>query len=357
MNKSIFLFLGISSLALSQETPYTERHGPSPTLSIEKEWASMTNPRHHDPKSFRYIVHALVDDISRLSQNIAANQSRAGTDNTIDLLSHPERISQKPFISTSLIDQDHSATFAASGFILDVPPTNIIETSPTDLASNMWRGHSDVQDAIDKRSVTTTPQNLLAQTNRLKHNEVVVTGTHPQTQEPVRIAATFYKVSPSGRLLETEARLYQLKGIANRLNIPHIPIIDTATITNDKTSKTFVEYGPDKNSFGFYKTINFSRYMFTLLEDYLKAFILEEGAGASRPMTLSEFKEFFDLMTEESNSPEAQPNQKQTFAAIFGDDGQLYQQRLSQFTAWANEWDRWNAHSRMNKLGGGGTEM
>ena len=344
MNRSIFLFLGISSLALSHETSSAERHGP--ILSIDNEWVSMTDPGHHNPNSFRYIVHALKDNMSRVIQKIAGSQSRVGTDNVIDLLSNPEKISQKPFISTSLIDQDRSATFAPSGFILAVPPANIIETSPTDLGSNLWRGHNDVQDAIDKRSLTTTPKDLLAETSRVEYNEVVVTGTHPQTSNPVRIAATFYKVSPSGRLLETKARFYQLQGIANRLNIPNIPIIDTATIPYDETSETLVRYTPDKNSFGLFKNIRFNRYMLYLDGDSLKCFIVEEAPETpSRPMTEAEFKEFFDLMREESNSPEAQPNQKDTFAAFFGDDGQLYQQRLSQLKAWTNQWHMWNASS------------
>ena len=110
-----------------------------------------TDPRFHDPKKFRYLVHALrpygnpppalaslyvgLDEIEYSQQ--FGNQK-------INLIEQPEQVANRVSLSMSLIDENHTRTFHDAGLIITAPPENIMVTSGVD-AGTQNSNISDLQ--------------------------------------------------------------------------------------------------------------------------------------------------------------------------------------------------------------------
>lgn len=149
---------------------------------IEKlpDW-DLTDPRTHDPENFRYIIHAIPDEMQQMfgvARMIDASKSNVKLEKPADPFIDPEGFLKRSFISCSVIDQVHRGTWAGAGLILRVPKQNILKASPSDLGT--------IPDARYTKREPNLPnaQKILEQTPQDSYNEVVITGT---SEEGIKI--------------------------------------------------------------------------------------------------------------------------------------------------------------------------
>lgn len=142
----------------------------TPTVSpaetyTQTPWGGVTDPSHHDPGKFRYLVHL---DVGR-----APDGTDPGTTPWEYFLENPDRLRSMPVISTSLVDQDHRVLYELSaadhGFILEVPESSVIATNFMDMFSKF----EDVEILREKFPVA-NPDQLLAETKTTRWNEVAI---------------------------------------------------------------------------------------------------------------------------------------------------------------------------------------
>jgi hypothetical protein len=109
-----------------------------------KIWGEVTDPKKHNPKNFRYLVHAFNPFATASQPLIAISAELSGAykvdkregDQSISLFEEPERLVERVSLSMSLIDQDHTGTWGPGGIIVEVPEENVVITSPVDTGSH-----------------------------------------------------------------------------------------------------------------------------------------------------------------------------------------------------------------------------
>lgn len=182
-----------------------------PSRDLSGWETTLTDPTHHSPDGFRYLVHAvqLPHTAGQIMQRLFLTQEMIDNPsilyNPIDLMSTPGRIAEKPVISTSLIDQDHRATWRAGGYILRVPLENILKTASGDIGTNFAGGESTRRKLYEKRDVEGIADSatVLARSDRFLYNEIVLAGTG-RTGQKVEITGVFIKVLPTGKFVDEE---------------------------------------------------------------------------------------------------------------------------------------------------------
>lgn len=186
--------------------PYArQRQGVLPS------WRGVTtDPVKHNPAAFCYFVVAIRRNAEDPEQDY-------------------DRILSERYNSTSLIDQDHRATIASIGFILGVPPENIISAHPIDALSPMGDGRQD-EWALESflRTPLRGPEQLLLQTGTDQHNEILVFSVNPNSALlRISIRGVFIKLPPRGRrpavLPET---IEKWRKFAIRKSLPVVEISD-----------------------------------------------------------------------------------------------------------------------------------
>jgi hypothetical protein len=159
-----------------------------------------SNPKSHDPRRFLYVVHAVREDHAGVL-NFLRNSSAS-----------PEYL-----ISASVVNERKSYTFGRVGFILEVPPENIVSTSPQDTAIiNNWV--TDSPDFIKKELGAETAEDykrwlfqkhgisdptqlineniaLESKQRRVRVTEVNVEKVGPNGRSPT-VVAVFYNNTP-----------------------------------------------------------------------------------------------------------------------------------------------------------------
>jgi hypothetical protein len=266
---------------LKRLLPY---HAVEGDFSNRPTWNNFTDPKAHDPKEFRYLVHGIMQDTSKVAEkgfqasgpvsdeawnNLLAKYagyytikrvetSARNADGTITrgykeqlwvdfrryYLEHPD-VLQSTMISTSVIDQDHVSSYYPFGFILKVPPENVYSAAPEDQsvknrAEDFLKELTRVlhNKAHDK---LLTPEQVLEGTKRDKgntgYNEVVVVGRSPEGKK-VEVTGIFVKIAPDGGLYVrpgdkepyvTPETLRMLVDAALALGIPLIRIVDSGS--------------------------------------------------------------------------------------------------------------------------------
>lgn len=211
-----------------------------------------TNPNSHNPKKFRYLVHALQSPSARLAHWIWFLQMAASEINrwrqvqisTIDPWKNPQELYKKGVISTSLIDENHRKTWAEVGFILEAPDENVLDCWSQDLWTALysreivkksreisWRIH-DVLDAND----------LLENSSNDNYNEVVITWESDTWK--VQIVWVFEKILPDGTPLDKKLS-EKIRWIWARLNVPIVQILEPIQQIPDSLPKIKSDYEND----------------------------------------------------------------------------------------------------------------
>ena len=210
--------------------------------------------------------------------------------NDIDLLTNPEKITEKRVISTSLIDQDHTDTWRAVGYILRVPVDNILKTCAEDCGTDFMRGAQTTNTLYQKRDTNgiANPNTVLAHSSPKSYNEIVLAGTG-RTGQKVEIVGVFIKIFPDGEEVDPESTS-QIRYAAYRLNVPIIKIKERVNEYADSKPETY------SKETGFGVNDNRIRYMFDSEKQLLDVAIY--GGKKSRSMTPDERRKFCALTRE-----------------------------------------------------------
>ncbi len=251
------------------------------------DWeTSLTDPHSHG-KNFRYLVHAVHDgySVSRLMQKqmlceLAVERKIDFRANKIDLLQDPERIAEKPIISTSLIDENHRSTWAPGGYILTVPVDNILRTASRDIGTLFFGGLDEVKKLYAERDLREidNPDSVLAYTSGIcssGYNEIVLTGTG-RTGKKVQIQGVFAKMLPDGQYINDDLGSTLSWMAASR----HLPFL--------KIQEPFIPYkdkDPDVSEKGDWFAVHDNDVRYVLLPEKEKFWALKYGGLKEQAMT------------------------------------------------------------------------
>jgi hypothetical protein len=193
-----------------------------------KIWGEVTDPKKHDPKNFRYLVHAFNPFATATQPLLAISAELSGAyqvdktegDQSINLFEQPERIGERVSLSMSLIDQDHTRTWGEGGIIVEAPEENIVITSPTDTGS-----HGSSKEFLERKAQDQprlTGEQLLKFTSPEIYNEVVAVAKSKRGKT-LRLKGFFIKVDRNGQ--PTDLFIAQkMRQHAARLNLPLVEI-------------------------------------------------------------------------------------------------------------------------------------
>jgi len=229
----------------------------------EEFFSEITDPAKHDPNHYCYIVHG-VNPSARTSLLLATMRNE-GYDfrQEIDLLNEPHRISEKKIISTSIINQDHNATWGDVFFILDVPWDNFVSMSPRDSATNVTRPDFVAENL---RTPEMLPSQLIEQTRMLggksAYNEVVVVG---KRKESVKIQSVgIRKYDTGGETLRESPEAKRMRQVAKDLGVPVIDFVEKIRIPdgNPEVSLSYKSGLEGKIIRAIYLNFNGHRYCF-----------------------------------------------------------------------------------------------
>lgn len=202
-----------------------------------KVWGGVTDPSHHNPDRYRYLVHAfnpfakLTMPLAQLTAHrdgIMDATDKSHGDQSIDLFRQPDRLNERVSLSTSLIDQDHHGTWGSIGLILEAPEDNIVITASSDVGSLNASPDFLRQQAESHRHMS--GDQLLQQTPPTSYNEVVALAKTGQGD--LKLKGFFAKVDEEGYLDEKSAQT--LKYQAQRLGLPFVEIIEPSQFGEDK---------------------------------------------------------------------------------------------------------------------------
>jgi hypothetical protein len=148
----------------------TESPASSPEVNNQAPWGEVTDPLHHDPTHFRYLLH--VDS----GRSTSPDLENAGADDIWEyVLDDPDRIKSLPYISASLVDETHRSlyqfTMSNHGFILEAPRSAIIAAHSMDMFSNRKKLTID---ELRSAYPVPDPDKLLAETKPTDWNEVAI---------------------------------------------------------------------------------------------------------------------------------------------------------------------------------------
>ena len=186
---------------------------------LKSIWGKTTDPSDHDPKNFRYLVHGVYPRPKNFTAETAAEAASAQDDQSINLYEQPERVSERVSLSMSLIDPDHTGTWAKGGLILEVPEENIIGNGPSDLGSAN-SDPSQLRSQFRERTIL-TPEELLRQSSTRDYNEVIAFANLEGSK--VKLKGFYITVRPDGSPVDS-AIAAQMQEHATALNLSLVKI-------------------------------------------------------------------------------------------------------------------------------------
>lgn len=197
--------------------------------------SSFTLPTEHDPKKFTYLVHA-IPNAQGMKQWVEWREDHMVGEKDvmklkqINLISQPERITEIPRLSCSVISDKKLDTFASMGVILDTKPDNVLITHHEDAGTGSFDYYFNPEQyakriAEDVRQFPTilTPKELLAKESE-QYNEVVLL-THTDKNK-VRVTGFFIKIDKNGKKMISDYEYQQIKKAAAKSGLPIIKIKD-----------------------------------------------------------------------------------------------------------------------------------
>lgn len=204
---------------------------------------TFSDPRNHNPDAFRYLLHGIQDSWSRIAQYqaIIGLSGKFDPSQNIDLSQTPGFIRNKKVISTSVVDQDHLATFGEAGLILAAPYENIIDISHQDLGTNF----ADPDSVVAKKNrIHFSLDQILKQTGsgHSQWNEAQLSGS-TQSGE-VSVVGFWIKVDERGvpKNLEIAERMQYL---AKLFSMPLVTFVIESKPFIDSPLATYEMPGPD----------------------------------------------------------------------------------------------------------------
>ena len=182
--------------------------------------ANFTDPQTYKPgENFKFIVHAVPRP--PLLEIILPDERE------INLLRYPNLIYELPGLSASVISNDRTTTWSNSGFILRVPPANIVDVKPYDAFTRNWSN-----EVVIKEPLKFSPQGLLRKSSPEAYNDVNLVGTGP-TRERTQVTGIFVKVDQNGNTLPSWLRMQRLRLLSRQYALPIVEIYDSHSIKGD----------------------------------------------------------------------------------------------------------------------------
>lgn len=214
------------------------------TPLLRDPWGTenFTNPKNHDPTHFQYIVHASPE----------INMLRRYLDGV--------PLSSQQLLSTSLISEKLTNTWANMGLILNAPKETIYSAHQNDMFSqdsalqNGMSLHEKLEQNFAKYKLP-SPSEIIAQGNPTPgwgvsyHTEVLITGSTPENKK-VTTSGIFLKVDSLGNTLVPPSVAQEVEKIAKRHKLPLILIGPSEGYFTVKMRTT------DKPSYTFYDLLN-----------------------------------------------------------------------------------------------------
>ncbi|PID83713.1 hypothetical protein CSB09_04735 [Candidatus Gracilibacteria bacterium] len=188
-----------------------------------KYWGGITNPKEHNPESFRYLVHAFnafqfQTQIAMMQMQNTGNphintKDQIG-DQSINLQINPEKVAERVSVSMSLIDNNHLETFGNTGIIVGCPEDNIIAVDNRDMGTLNF----DRKGLLERRNQNikfTSGDDLLNSSTGM--NEVVALGR--EGNKKLSLLGFFSKYDIEDGYID-EISTQELKKQAQRLGLP-----------------------------------------------------------------------------------------------------------------------------------------
>ena len=165
----------------------------SPAAGAEEQGSYerlLTDPKHHNPEQFTYIVHSISPRMGKPEGWIPT----------------PEELQSARVLSASLIHRDQKRwivnTHRDQGFILSVPDENIFWVSPTDLGMSvrdflteqktLGLLHQEKKGVLPPDELIRKSQEFQRINDLLSQNEILIEGTHSRGRK-ISVAGVFLK--------------------------------------------------------------------------------------------------------------------------------------------------------------------
>lgn len=168
-------------------------------------WGGVTDPDHHDPVNFRYLLH--LDSGTVLGDDALAPDAQF-----VYFLQNPSAIHTARQLSATLVDRNHRLlwqfTSSFHGFVFEVPTGNVIATSPKDIA-------------LSARTTVMDPDALLEATQPTDWNEVEI------TTGPLVVKSVFWVIDNGivpDRYKEEAFDLETVKAASHKAGLPLIEL-------------------------------------------------------------------------------------------------------------------------------------
>ena len=172
-----------------------------------------TDPKHHDPQKFAYIIHT-VDHL----------QTRRSLEVVMDYILNHTAAGPCSTISTSVITEQKQSAFGEIGFILSVPSENILAAKGGDLYSKVLGNnsdpvifHSSMIDLVNRIGPLISLKQVVEETPVGIYNEILVQG---RKVKPISIIGIIAMHPLNG--FNNYELYHEAPVLAKKLNLPFI---------------------------------------------------------------------------------------------------------------------------------------
>jgi hypothetical protein len=184
------------------------------------DWTT-TDPSSHHHERFRYLVHGISDGGRYVNFESADANRKYGSMYTESTLSSPKSFLKRPYISCSVIDQEHRTPWLYAGLILSVPRENIRMAYPADICAFVKEDGSQ-----DYDSALPDAEEILQRTDPKSWNEVVISAQNEKTGSKIEIAGGFVCVNPKGKKPSDPYTSKSVKEFCMRRKLPVVELVD-----------------------------------------------------------------------------------------------------------------------------------
>ncbi|PID31403.1 hypothetical protein CR983_01440 [Candidatus Saccharibacteria bacterium] len=201
-----------------------------------RAWGDVTDPREHDPTTFRYLVCSLDPELVRYALEMTDREVRDQNECQVrpgNLYWRPEALGECGCLPLSLIDPDHAAC-DDTGLIVEASEQSVVATT------GAWNGRSDAGHldwlVADTNRTIMGPDELLGASAPDAPNEVLVMTDSDSEQSDtnqVSLKGFFYKIDSDGKPYSRIAA-ERMKQHAAQLNLPVVPIKEESRYSENR---------------------------------------------------------------------------------------------------------------------------
>lgn len=206
-------------------------------MQARMSWNSdLTDPRYFNSENFLLALHAVPREKTkeRIIKERRAYESKHGLPsmNMIDLIDQPERITEIPRLSFSLVSPEHAFTIGPSGVIIKFRGAQLISTFVKDSHTGGWRFSSNSESLRNENKELAlmterilSPKEMDRASSSEVHNEgMIETNKTNELDSQTEVIGFFYKTDPSGNPMISANEIQVLRQQAEAYNLPLLKI-------------------------------------------------------------------------------------------------------------------------------------